>query len=141
MSLPKIFVQNRQRKLALAAEELECFARRALPLCMREEATGLTTLEEINVLLISDRRMAQLHLRFMQISGPTDVITFQHGEIFISVETAQRQAGRFETSLEHELRLYLVHGLLHLHGFDDLETVARRRMDSVQERIVKLAAD
>ncbi len=76
----------------------------------------------------------------MQIAGPTDVITFQHGEIFISVETAQRQAESFATSLEHELRLYLVHGLLHLHGFDDRDPDARRRMHSTQEKIVARAA-
>ncbi|MBA3543526.1 MAG: rRNA maturation RNase YbeY [Chthoniobacterales bacterium] len=139
--MPQIFVQNRQRKIALDADELERFARRVLPLCAGEEGAGLTKLEEINVLLISDRRMADLHQRFMRISGSTDVITFQHGEICISADTAQRQAGTEQTSLGYELRLYLVHGLLHLHGFDDLEADARRRMESVQERIVKLAAD
>ncbi len=137
MTLPQIFVQNRQRKIALAAGELERFARRVLLLCVGEEGAGLTKLEEINVLLISDRRMAQLHLRFIHTSGPTDVITFQHGEIFISVETAQRQAGRFETSLEHELRLYLVHGLLHLQGFDDRLAEDRARISAIQERILR----
>ncbi len=119
--LPQISVFNRQRKAALDRAELEDFARRALPLCARERGSGLTSLEEIGVLLISDRKIDQLHRRFMGIAGPTDVITFQHGEICISVETAQRQAAAFGTSPEHELRLYLVHGLLHLHGFDDRE--------------------
>ena len=72
----------------------------------------------------------------MGIAGPTDVITFQHGEICISVETALRQAAAFGTSLEHELRLYLVHGLLHLHGFDDRTPRGRARMKAVQEDIV-----
>ena len=73
---------------------------------------------------------------FMQIAGPTDVITFQHGEIFISIETAQRQARHYRTSLGHELRLYLVHGLLHLHGFDDQTAPSRARMSHIQEGIV-----
>lgn len=76
----------------------------------------------------------------MQVPGPTDVITFQHGEIFVSVETAQRQAEAFRTSLNYELRLYLVHGLLHLYGFDDQEQAARRRMHSIQKKIVALAS-
>ncbi|MEO7166599.1 MAG: rRNA maturation RNase YbeY [Spartobacteria bacterium] len=138
--LPSVRVHNRQRKLVLDRAALERFAQRALPFCMRQEGTGLTTLPEIDVLLISDHRMAELHQRFMQIPGPTDVITFQHGEIFISAETAQRQADEYGATLEQELRLYLVHGLLHLHGFDDREPGARGRMGSTQEKIVALAS-
>ena len=137
--LPQIAVFNRQRKIALDCAKLEAFARRALPSCAREKGTGLTSLPRVDVILISDRRISQLHRRFMQIAGPTDVITFQHGEIFISIETAQRQAEAHYTSMDHELRLYLVHGLLHLQGFDDSEPAARRRMRRAQARI--LASD
>ena len=96
----------------------------------------LAKLREISVVLISDRRMAELHRRFLQESGPTDVITFQHGEIFVSTETARRQARRFGTSLEHELRLYIVHGLLHLHGFDDTTPRSAAQMKRTQEKVV-----
>lgn len=138
---PEISVHNRQRKITLNRDELERFAERALRLCLRERSRGpsLTSLEEIQVLLISDRRMSGLHRRFLGIDGPTDVITFHHGEIFISVETARRQARAHRTSLAHELRLYLVHGLLHLHGFDDHSPAAGRLMGSVQEKIVARA--
>jgi probable rRNA maturation factor len=135
---PEISVHIRQRKIALKRDELERFAERALPLCLRERSRGpgLTSLEEIQVILISDRRMSEIHRRFMAIAGPTDVMTFQHGEIFISVETARRQAQAHRTSLAYELRLYLVHGLLHLQGFDDRSPAGRRRMGSVQGKIV-----
>ena len=138
---PGISVHNRQRKIALNRNELERFAERALPLCLRERSRGpgLTSLEEIQVILISDRRMSELHHRFMGIDGPTDVVTFQHGEIFISVETAYTQARAHCTSLGHELRLYLVHGLLHLQGFHDHALAGRRRMNSAQERIIARA--
>jgi probable rRNA maturation factor len=135
-----ISIRNLQRKIAFDRTALEQFALRALRLCRQQPGAGLTNREEIGVLVVSDRKIADLHRRFMKIAGPTDVITFQHGEIFISAETAQRQAAACGTSLEHELRLYLVHGLLHLHGFDDHDPAARRRMDSVQEGIVRLAA-
>ena len=131
--LPQIFVHNRQRKISVSIAPLRQFARAALTMAAREGGPGLTTLPEIHVLLISDRRIAELHERFMQIPGPTDVITFQHGEIFISVETARRQARVQRTSLGEELQLYLLHGLLHLHGFDDREAAARARMQKVQE--------
>lgn len=135
-ALPEIFVHNRQRKSAVNREALGQFARWALPLAAQERGTSLTSLDEIHVLLISDRRIAELHSRFMHVSGATDVITFHHGEIFISVETASRQAKAQRTSLARELQLYLLHGLLHLHGFDDRTPVARTRMHSIQERIM-----
>ncbi len=138
--MSEIFVQNRQRQLAVDQRALQEFAERALPLALSAGGTGLAALDEIDVLLISDRRIAQLHRRFMRIAGPTDVITFQHGEIFISVETAARQARTQRTSLAHELQLYLVHGLLHLQGFDDHEPAERDRMHATQERIVAAAS-
>ena len=75
----------------------------------------------------------------MNDPSPTDVITFQHGEIVISVETAKRQARQFATSLDHELRLYLVHGLLHLHGFDDKTAAGAREMKRVQDKLAARA--
>jgi probable rRNA maturation factor len=135
--LPEIYVQNRQRKIAVNAVALKEFARRVLPLCAEEQGKGLTNLDEVHVLLISDRKISELHRRFMQISGPTDVITFQHGEIFISVETAQRQAKAFQTRLNDEIRLYLVHGLLHLRGFDDRDPKARRGIEAAQTRVLR----
>ena len=136
--LPQISIFNRQRKVALA--ELEDFARRALVLCARERGAGLTSLAQVDVVIISDRKMSELHRRFLQVDGPTDVITFQHGEIFISVETARRQARAEGTTLLYELRLYLVHGLLHLQGFDDRLPKERRRMAALQERILAAIA-
>jgi len=73
----------------------------------------------------------------MHESGPTDVLTFQHGEIFVSVETAKRHARRFGNSLAHELRLYVVHGLLHLHGFDDRTQTEAHKMERTQEEILR----
>ena len=97
-------------------------------------------LPEINVILISDRRMSQLHRRFLKIEGPTDVITFQHGEIFISVETARRQGRTFDSSTRNEIELYLVHGLLHLCGFDDKTSSGARLMRATQKGIARAAS-
>jgi probable rRNA maturation factor len=136
VSLPQISVFNRQRKVAFDRGALEDFARRAVPLCAGQRGTGLRKLAHVDVVVVSDRKISELHRRFLGISGPTDVITFQHGEIFISVETARRQAKTEGTSTFYELRLYLVHGLLHLHGFDDVEQEDREEMAALQERIV-----
>ena len=134
-----IRVLNRQRRFALEADALETFAQDALLNCLklRSRKSGvLETLPEINVILVSDRRIAQIHRRFMNEPGPTDVITFQHGEIFVSAETAKRQARDYGTSLDHELRLYIAHGLLHLHGFEDKTPAGAAEMKRVQERLV-----
>jgi probable rRNA maturation factor len=81
--------------------------------------------------------MAHLHRKFMHRTGPTDVLTFQHGEIFIGVETAKRHARAFGNSLASELRLYIVHGLLHLHGCDDQTRTSARKMHKMQEKILR----
>jgi probable rRNA maturation factor len=133
-----ITVRNRQRIVSVELVALQDFAERALRECLKlpGPSTGLTKLEEISVVLVSDRRIAELHRRFLQQPGPTDVITFQHGEIFVSTETARWQARQVGTSLEHELRLYLVHGLLHLHGFDDKDPRSAAKMKRAQEKLL-----
>jgi probable rRNA maturation factor len=141
--LPQISVRNFQRKIAVNVVDLERFARRAAALSLRlqrKKKTDLETVNEVAILIVSDRRMASLHRRFMNESGPTDVITFQHGEIFISADTAKRNARRFGNPLARELRLYVVHGLLHLHGFDDRDPAGARKMEGVQQKILTKAA-
>ena len=122
MTVPEITVRNLQRKISINVAELEKFAGNAVQHSLQlhpRKRTDLRKLNEIFIWLVSDRRMAFLHRKFLGESGPTDVLTFQHGEIFISVDTARRrQARAFENPLVRELKLYIVHGLLHLHGFD-----------------------
>lgn len=141
--LLQISVRNLQRKIAVNIVDLEVFARRAAALCLRlpgKKKTDLETVNQVAVLIVSDRQMASLHRRFMNEAGPTDVITFQHGEIFISADTAKRNARRFGNSLARELRLYVVHGLLHLRGFDDRDPAGARKMEGVQRKILTKAA-
>jgi probable rRNA maturation factor len=138
----RILVRNLQRKVDVNVVDLEDFAQKAATLCLclsRPKKTDLEKLPEVSVLLVSNRRMAALHRRYMNESGPTDVITFQHGEIFISAETAIRNARRFRNSLSRELRLYIVHGLLHLHGFADRTPAAARKMETVQQKVLAQA--
>ena len=138
----KISVGNAQRKVSINRPELEKFAEIALRLCLqipKKRSTDLVRLREVSIVLVSDRRMAALHRQFMGLIGPTDVITFQHGEIFVNTEEARRNARRFGNSLGQELRLDIVHGLLHLHGFDDKNSAAAGKMHVAQRRILRLA--
>jgi probable rRNA maturation factor len=136
---PKIKIRNLQRKVPVKVVGLQKFAEKALALGLRlrvKKKTTLETLGEVSVLVVSDRRMASLHHRFMNESGPTDVMTFQHGEIFISADTALRNARQFGNRFIHELQLYIVHGLLHLQGFDDRNAVSARKMRSAENKVL-----
>jgi probable rRNA maturation factor len=139
MTVPEISVRNRQRKIPVNVAALQPFAAKAVRHCLqvrKRKQTDLSKLPKIFVWLISDRRMSQLHRQFLGETGPTDVLTFQHGEIFISVETAKRHAHGFGNSLGRELQLYIVHGLLHLHGLDDRTQSGARKMKKAQEKIL-----
>jgi probable rRNA maturation factor len=143
MTVPKITVQNLQRRISVNVAELEKFAGHAVQNSLQlhqGQRTDLRKLGKISVWLISDRRMALLHRKFLGQSGPTDVMTFQHGEIFISVETARRHARTFGNSLLRELKLYIAHGLLHLHGFDDQTPSEMHKMKAAQERILRICS-
>jgi probable rRNA maturation factor len=143
MTVPEITVKNSQRKISVNVAELEKFAgnavRHSLQLHQRQR-TDLRKLNEVFIWLISDRRMALLHRKFLGQSRPTDVLTFQHGEIFISVDTARRHARAFGNSLLRELNLYIVHGLLHLHGFDDQRPTDAQKMKAAQKKILRCAS-
>ena len=134
-----ISVFNRQRALSVDVAALQTFAARALEACLKlpsRSSGALASLRQIEIVLVSDKRIAAIHRRFFDDASPTDVITFEHGEIVISAETAKRQARDFRTSLDHELRLYIAHGLLHLHGYDDKTPAGRAEMKRLQEQIV-----
>ena len=137
-----VVVHNAQRSMRVDLASLQRFATSALRIALRTKsprARRLGGLQQIDVILISNRRMAALHKRFMNLTGPTDVLTFQHGEIFVSTETARSNAARYGTTTEEEIRLYVVHGLLHLMGFDDTTPAAARAMEKMQQRIVASA--
>ena len=137
---PFVTVHNLQRKISVNVAELEKFAGSAVQHSLQlhqRRRTDLRRLSEVFICLISDRRMALLHRKFLGQSEPTDVLTFQHGEIFISVETAQRHARAFGNSLLRELKLYIVHGLLHLHRFDDQTPGKAHKMKAAQSKILR----
>ncbi len=101
---------------------------------------------ELGIHLIAAKEMAELNEKFLQHTGSTDVITFDynesaadkklHGEIFISIADAVSQAKQFGTTWQSELVRYVVHGILHLRGFDDLNPVARKKMKREENRVV-----
>ena len=144
-----ITVRNLRRRWPVDTRLLRSIGEAAL------EALGFTNgaptprpAAQVAVFLVGARRMAFLNERFLGHAGPTDAITFDyagplpvpqllHGDIFICLEEARRQARAFGTTWQADVVRYLVHGLLHLSGHDDLEAGARRRMKRVEDRIVR----
>jgi probable rRNA maturation factor len=134
-----IHVHNRQRTVRFDLPWLRRFAEVALAKCEGKgiaQGEPLESLEEIEVSIVSDRVIAGVHRRFMDIAGATDVITFEHGEIIIGAGTADRHARRYGQRVEQELGLYIIHGILHLNGHDDVAEPAASRMKETQAVIL-----
>ena len=104
---------------------------------------------ECSVLLVDDAVIASLNQTYRGVAGPTDVLAFPMsegrfgsswpdllGDVVISAETARRQAGGRGRDLRAELALLLVHGILHLVGYDHGSVKERRRMWRKQREIL-----
>lgn len=102
----------------------------------------ISDLELIEITFLDDDEMARLHGEFLGDGTTTDVITFDHGELLIGVETAERQSLEFETSIHQEIALYGIHGMLHLAGFDDRDSLEAKLMERRQKDLFsKVFAD
>jgi probable rRNA maturation factor len=94
---------------------------------------------EIEITLLGEAAIAKVHREFLGDPTPTDVITFEHGEILIGVPIAAANARKFRHSVDHEIALCATHGLLHLIGYDDLTEKERAIMHARQEEILEEA--
>ena len=110
---------------------------------------------ELGIHLVGAKEMARVNWQFLHHEGSTDVITFDHqesgvrsqkselklnGELFICVDEAVTQAKEFGTNWQSEVVRYIVHGVLHLLGYDDLKPQLRRVMKREENRLVRLLA-
>ena len=138
-----VSVTDRQTRLPIDSGAIESLVHFTLS---SEEAHGA-----VEVAFVDDETIADLHLRFMDIPGPTDVITFpladdgpeagagslerSLGEVVVSTDTACRQGPEYGLDPLDEALLYVVHGVLHLLGYDDRTEPDADRMASRQREI------
>lgn len=101
-------------------------------------------LTELNVVFVNDSQLTSLHTAWLQDETRTDVITFdlssgreRMGELYVSVPCAYRLARERGVSPARELALYVVHGVLHLCGHDDVRRAERARMRSAERAILR----
>ena len=108
---------------------------------------------EVSVLLVDDKQIQELNREYRQVNRPTDVLSFPQweegqwsqqgghgpvllGDIVISVPRAREQSERFGHSLERELGFLVVHGFLHLLGYDHVTPEQEQKMFRRQEEIL-----
>jgi probable rRNA maturation factor len=132
-------IVNRQRRISVPVKPLEAFFERVRKeLCFPRNS--------VTVQFISDAAMARLNQNFRHKRGPTDVLSFPanartprqrtsayFGDIAISPQTARRNARRFSRTLPAEMRILILHGMLHLAGFD--HETDDGEMDRVERRL------
>jgi probable rRNA maturation factor len=128
---------------AVTGRELVSYFRKHLTAAHADLAPPLSSL---SVALVGDKTMADLHVRFMSIPGPTDVLTFplEHdrrgrvtaGEVVVCIPEAKRRIRGTKTPLKNEVLLYALHGMLHLCGFDDRTPRGFGRMHRAEDRIL-----
>ncbi len=136
-----LLIRNRQRKRRIDLRLLSRMTRAVLRDLLALEAF------ELAVCIVGEAEMTRLNGELLRHEGSTDVITLDYGrltpegalvgEIFVCVEEALNQAGRFRTTWQSELARYVVHGALHLVGHDDHEPAARKAMKQEENRLLR----
>ena len=136
-----VSVQNRQRGRKLDTRLLRVITRWLLSDELRVQTFQLA------VYVVAPDEMTHLNETFLKHKGSTDVLTFDYsetteapsvlGEIFVCAEEAVIQSARFRTDWRSELVRYVVHGTLHLLGYDDHRLASRRKMKRVENLTLK----
>jgi len=98
---------------------------------------------EVRVRLVGDDEMARVHERWAGVPGTTDVLTFDLADgpgldtdLYVCVDEARRQAEARSHALEHEILLYVVHGVLHCLGYDDHDEDEAERMHHREDEVL-----
>jgi probable rRNA maturation factor len=128
-ALLSITVTNAQLKMPADKKRL----RRAVRMILQDAAVGAA---KISVAVVDDPTISELHQRYLDDPSPTDVLSFVlerssnylEGEIVVSAETAAASAPKYKWSAADELLLYVIHGALHLVGYDDATAKKRTKM-------------
>ena len=100
--------------------------------------------ETLGIIFVDDQTLQRMHEQYLNDPELTDVITFDlgekgriEGEIYISVDRAADQAKAFNVAFAEEVLRLIIHGILHLKGYDDLQPEARAEMKKEEDRLVE----
>lgn len=138
----EFLIENQQNAVEIPEQWislLEQLTLAAIPLSKQHALSDdapLHHLDCLEITLVDNPTSERVHQEFMNIDGATDVITFHHGEIIIGAEVALTQSSEYGEPFSRELFRYMVHGLLHLAGHDDIEPSEHVAMHAIQESII-----
>lgn len=137
---PKISVYNKQKNLKVSSPSVKEVVAAVLSFYN-------IACDEIAIHFISTHTICKLHKEFFDDSTTTDCISFPYdpagsedcflGEVFVCPATARDYVEKKGKDVYEEVMLYVVHGLLHLLGYDDLEQNDRKKMKSQEKRVMK----
>lgn len=107
-----------------------------------------TKAADIEIVFLSNNAIRSINKKYKGRNSSTDVLSFKIdrrefgskkflGEIFISVEKCAQNTKRFKTIFEEELVLYMIHGILHLFGYDDMTRKDKLRMSAKEYKILR----
>ena len=147
-----ILISYRSREDDLAPLPLEELTRFVLESERRPDAT------EVSVSFVDDAVIAELNEKYRGKQGPTDVLSFECdgcgdgpdapedgvfelGDVIIAPDVAERQTAEFATTFEEEISLLLVHGLLHLCGYDHVVDEEAEVMEAREAELLRAWAE
>jgi|SRR5688572_29830252 len=135
---PPLEIADRQRIIKVPLRRLQRAVAAALALKPRRRGP-------ISLVILDDRAIRRIHHDHLGIDEPTDVLSFplegasggMLGEVLVSAETARREGRARGIAPADELLLYVVHGVLHLLGFDDHAPAARKKMRAAERAALR----
>lgn len=100
---------------------------------------------EINFIVTNDKSINKINIQYLNTDTFTDVITFNFseedavvsGDVYISIERVEENAKKFRVSVEEEFRRILIHGILHLLGYNDSVAKDKRRMTRLENKFLR----
>ena len=138
-----ISIVNLQKKVSLNEKQIITVVRAIL----RHEKINKAALSFI---FVTDSRIKALNKKFLKRAYATDVLAFPgcscahhglEGEVIISTDTAMENAGTYQAPLAQEIVLYIIHGILHLLGYDDHKAADIKKMRRKEEELLKAAGN
>ncbi|MBC8499027.1 MAG: rRNA maturation RNase YbeY [Candidatus Atribacteria bacterium] len=146
----EILIKNQQKIIKINQRKIREIVKKVLQHLRIDEKT------EVSILFTDDKFIRSLNNKYRGIDKPTDVLSFSLqegvvkspevesdkllGDIIISAETAQKQADILNQSIEKELAVLLIHGLLHLTGYDHEKDKDYKIMREKESEILKIFA-
>lgn len=135
----KIIIRNLQKNIPISPKRISSVVLKTLSL------EHIRKSGEITILFTNDKQIRKLNLKYLGRNTSTDVLSFDNSidedkilaDIAISTDTTIRNARIFKTTPLYELYLYVIHGVLHILGYDDRTTKQRKIMDDKTNKIFK----